>query len=126
MKLPFAKEALPFAAPLAVLALIALLAGGWPWAVLPFLALAVVLGFFRDPRRVVPSDPRAIVAGADGRVTDLDPAWPGDDHLPAGPRVGVFLSVLNVHINRMPLDGEVVRVLHRPGKFLDARKPESA
>lgn len=126
MPLPFASDALRFAAPLAALAALALFALG-PWAALPFaLGLVVVLGFFRDPERVPPGDPRAVVAAADGRVTDIDLAWAGNELIPAGPRVGVFLSVLDVHINRSPADGEVMSLHYAPGQFLNALRAESS
>ena len=79
--------------------------------------------FFRNPRRVAPSDPKAILAPADGEVCVVDWAVPpaelgmGEDPLP---RVGIFLSVLNVHVQRAPITGTVTRVAHTPGRFLPA------
>ena len=79
--------------------------------------------FFRNPRRVEPSDPKAILAPADGEVCVVDWAAPpaelgmGDDPLP---RVGIFLSVLNVHVQRAPITGTVTKVCHTPGRFLPA------
>ena len=79
--------------------------------------------FFRQPRRVAPSDQKAIVAPADGEVCVVDWAVPpaelgmGDDPLP---RVGIFLSVLNVHVQRAPITGTVTNLCHKPGKFLPA------
>jgi phosphatidylserine decarboxylase len=126
MSFPVNADALRFAAPLAVLAALGLAVGGW-WLALPFgLLLVATLGFFRDPHRSAPDDPRAFVAAADGKVTDVEPDWPGDGVLGPGPRVGVFLSVLDVHINRAPTQGEVISTQHAPGKFLNALKPESA
>lgn len=97
----------------------------WPLAV-PFILLWVwVLSFFRDPRRI-----RAYAAGdlcspADGTVTEVS-ALDGYDAI-IGPawRIGIFLSIFNVHVNRAPVSGRVRAVLYRPGEFLDARHTES-
>jgi phosphatidylserine decarboxylase len=92
---------------------------GVPFALLT----AWVAWFFREPRRVPPSRPGVIVAPADGTVSHVVEAVPPAElGLPAGPmlRVSVFLSVLDVHVQRFPVDGEVVRVHYRPGRFLSA------
>jgi len=79
--------------------------------------------FFRHPARVAPKDPKAILAPADGEVCVVDIAVPpadlglGDQPLP---RVGIFLSVVDVHVQRAPVAGTVTRVSHIPGKFLPA------
>ena len=85
----------------------------------------VVLGglfafFFRDPDRHPPADPGAVVAPADGLVLhagDVEPdaAPPGEWH-----QVSIFLSPLDVHVNRVPASGRVTRVAYRPGRFLPA------
>lgn len=92
-----------------------------PLAAAWFLAVA----FFRDPERRIPNDPGVWVSPADGRITDVT-------HLESsegvdGPclRVGVFLSVFDVHINRSPCAGRVVAAHYRPGAFLDARHPQA-
>jgi len=81
------------------------------------------LYFFRDPERVVPTRPGLFVAPADGRVVMVGPAVPPEE-LGLGPnprwRVAIFLSVLDVHVNRSPVDGVVTRVAYRHGKFLNA------
>ncbi len=79
--------------------------------------------FFRDPPRTVPEKPGIVVAPADGRVVIVDHAVPpvelGLGAAPR-PRIAIFLSVFDVHINRMPIAGRVTRVAYRPGKFLNA------
>jgi phosphatidylserine decarboxylase len=105
---------------------------GWPgppWcyaAAVPLVVLGLVIYFFRDPRRDIPADSDAIVSPADGviaEVTELDHY----DFLD-GPavRIGIFLSIFNVHINRAPRDGRVVAMHYKPGEFLNALNPESA
>jgi phosphatidylserine decarboxylase len=125
MRFPVAPDAVRFAVPLAVLAALGLLWLGPLWALPAAALIAVVLHFFRDPARTPPGDERAIVSAADGRVSEVDLSWPGDEQLPPGPRVGVFLSILDVHINRAPAEGEVLSVQHTPGQFLNALRPES-
>lgn len=79
--------------------------------------------FFRDPQRLTPTRSGLIVSAADGIVSAVDTAIPppGLD-LPAEPvaRISVFLSVFDVHVNRIPMDGKVAAIRYRPGKFLNA------
>jgi phosphatidylserine decarboxylase len=81
------------------------------------------LFFFRDPERVPPGRPGAVIAPADGRVTAIVPAVPPAElGLSAMPRwrVSTFLSLMNVHVNRMPADGIVTRIAYRHGTFVNA------
>jgi len=81
------------------------------------------LYFFRDPERVPPPRPHLVVAAADGRVVSITEATPPAE-LGLGPaprwRVATFLSILNVHVNRVPADGTITRIAYRPGLFLNA------
>jgi phosphatidylserine decarboxylase len=81
------------------------------------------LYFFRDPERFAPARPGAVVSPADGRVVVVDfavpPAELGLGALPM-PRVAIFLSVLNVHVNRMPVAGTVTKIAYHAGKFISA------
>jgi phosphatidylserine decarboxylase len=81
------------------------------------------LYFFRDPERVPPGRPGLVLAPADGRVVSVEQAVPPEE-LGLGPasrwRVAIFLSVLDVHVNRMPADGTVTRIAYRAGTFLNA------
>ena len=88
-----------------------------------FLAFAA---FFRNPSRKLPEDEKLLVSPADGTVRDIEivhdfnlPPFNGD-----ALRIGIFLSVLNVHVNRTPAELAVVNVNYRPGKYLDARDPK--
>jgi phosphatidylserine decarboxylase len=87
------------------------------------LATACCAAFFREPQRVTPTDPGLAVAPADGTVSSVTlasaPAELGLDGQPR-PRVSVFLSVFDVHVQRIPADGEIRRVAYRPGRFLTA------
>ena len=92
---------------------------GWP---LLMLSLGV-FAFFRDPERVVPQIDGAIVAPADGRISLVTNAVPppelalGDKALP---RVSIFMSVFDCHVNRSPVAGHIERIAYTPGKFLNA------
>jgi phosphatidylserine decarboxylase len=106
---------------------IAFLSAPWHWlAVIPAALLALLLYFFRDPPRRIPDTPGAIVAPADGTIVEIT-TLPEYEFL-GGPavRIGIFLSIFNVHINRAPCSGRVVGLHYRPGEFLNALKPESA
>lgn len=93
-------------------------------AVVPMAALwAWVLYFFRDPNREGPASKHVLVSPADGRVTDITPIGPDSPLGTNGIKIGVFMSVFNVHVNRSPGACIVQRVEHQHGVFLDARNP---
>lgn len=85
-----------------------------------------VVSFFRDPRREVPIGEGLIVSPADGTILEIADVL--DDEFVAGPavRISIFLSIFNVHINRMPMLARVIGLSYRRGKMLDARRPEAA
>jgi phosphatidylserine decarboxylase len=121
-------EVILMGVPLGLLAAALLAAGGlWRWfALLPAAALALVVSFFRDPVRRVPQEEGIVVSPADGTVIEVsrlerEPFLEG----PAV-RVSIFLSLFNVHINRVPEDCRVVWLRYDPGRFLNAMRPESA
>jgi phosphatidylserine decarboxylase len=99
-----------------------LLLGGWLfWPATVFTLFC--LYFFRDPERVAPARHDAVVAPADGRVVAIGPAAPPAElGLGDAPRwrVAIFLSVLDVHVNRAPVAGRVTRIAYRHGAFLNA------
>ena len=101
-----------------------------PWFSLLGLGPLVVYGwllyFFRDPTRHVPEGDGVIVAPADGKVVDVT-ELPHDEYV-GGPamRIGIFLSIFNVHINRAPCAAQVIELRYHPGLFLNALNPDSA
>jgi len=111
---------------LASLALLVVIFGSFSaWALWFFLLLLLcTVAFFRDPERAVPLDPNVIVAAADGIVMDILEMNEDDVLKTKTRRVGIFLSIFDVHTNRAPIDGRVVYRRHRPGLFLDARRPD--
>ena len=84
-----------------------------------------VLWFFRDPNRTPPGDERQFVSPADGRVSDITPLGADSVLGCEGMRIGIFMNVFNVHVNRSPCNGQVMDITHRSGAFLDARRPEA-
>lgn len=120
---------------LVVAAMLAVALGGSAhtplWAVVVTEAiLAVVLVwalmFFRDPRRNTPRDETLLIAPADGRVTDIE-QMPQSEYL-EGPalRIGIFLSIFDVHINRAPCSAKIETIVYRKGSYLNAMNPLSA
>ena len=108
---------------LVVLFIISLFVSGWLtllFAVLIFYTLF----FFRDPERVLPSDPNAIIAAADGKVSDIVEVEEDQVLKTRMRRIGIFLSIFDVHTNRAPVDGRVIYRLRQEGLCLDARNPD--
>jgi phosphatidylserine decarboxylase len=101
----------------------------WPWslsALVPGVILALIVYFFRDPPRRVPTDPNLVIAPADGKVVEIL-HLPHDDFCDCPVvKIGIFLSIFNVHINRAPLASRVIELRYSPGQFLNALNPESA
>jgi len=115
------RDGIPFVVVPVILAVIPLLFGYW-WVAIPLLLIAGFMAFFfRNPRRSIPLAPGLVLAPADGRVTIIRPA---DDKNPES-LVSIFLSPLDVHINRAPIAGEIVDIAYKKGKFVMATKEES-
>ena len=118
------KDAYRFAAPLLALGFILQLLLGRKWPLAIFLVLALfVCYFFRNPNRVIPSDPDAVVSPADGKVVIIVDEPMGTR---PGKRISIFLSVFNVHVNRAPVAGRVTKVEYRPGKFYGAYRSRAS
>jgi len=97
-----------------------------PAASLIFAALLLfTLYFFRDPERTPSDDPRLAVSPADGLVDTIDEVEESEFLRQRVRRIGIFLSVFDVHVNRSPIEGTVTHSEPKPGKFLDARNPRS-
>src|SRR5437879_8599009 len=92
-------------------------------AVVLVLFALFVFSFFRDPERVIPAEPGAVVSPGDGRVVVVtDEEYEGRP----GKRVIIFLAVWNVHVNRLPAAGTITRMDYRPGKFLAAMRERAS
>jgi phosphatidylserine decarboxylase len=132
---PFAwRDGLPFVR--AGLAELILLGGGclvlaallalvwWPLALPLLVVCGLIVWFFRNPAREIPQQLGTVVSPADGKLVQIESVE--DPELGPCLQFGIFLSIFNVHANRSSLPGKVVAVRYRPGKFLNALRPESA
>jgi phosphatidylserine decarboxylase len=114
--------------PLLLLGVGLLAAVGWLklLAIVPLTALGLLVYFFRNPQRELPADLQAVVSPADGTIAEVTEL----EHYEFidGPaiRIGIFLSIFNVHVNRSPRAGRVLEMHYKPGEFLNAMNPESA
>ncbi len=118
------RDGIPYIVVPSLLALVALAIGYWPLAIV-FLGLAAFMAFFfRDPERTPPSEPGIVVSPADGRVTRAGPVTEGEAHSPL--LVSIFLSPLDVHINRSPIAGRIVDMSYTEGRFLMATNEKAS
>ncbi len=124
MRIPVATEGWPFIFPPAAAACILAVVGWWAAASVACGLALVFLGFFRDPERHPPDVPRAVLAPADGKVMEV--ASTRDPWVGSATRLSIFLSPLDVHINRAPVAASVAGVEYQAGKFLAAYKPEAS
>lgn len=98
---------------------------GWHWLVIVAALLVIFcLNFFRDPERVTPPGEDIVIAAADGVVADIVEIEENEVLKTRCKRVGIFLSVFDVHVNKAPIAGRISYVQHHPGLYLDARNPE--
>jgi phosphatidylserine decarboxylase len=118
-------SALPFIGGALVVAFALGIAGAWLVAVPFFLLAGFFLFFFRDPDRLSPSDDDAVLAPADGRVLVAGPAVAESAPPGSWQQVSIFLSPMDVHVNRIPASGRVTRVRFEPGRFLPAYRHEA-
>jgi phosphatidylserine decarboxylase len=118
--------------PAGIIIVMAIVAVAGPWSThawilsLVELVLAAVLlwalAFFRDPARLPPDDETLLVAPADGTITNVD-TDPGSPTSPGMLRIGIFLSIFNVHINRAPCNVKVEKMEYRKGRYVNAMNP---
>jgi phosphatidylserine decarboxylase len=122
----FAREGYPFIGLFAAVTIVAFIA--LPvWMASFFLGLTLFMAyFFRDPDRTVPEEDAVFVAPADGKVVvlsrEVESVFIKDRVL----KISIFMSPLDVHVNRAPCDGRVEQVSHTPGRFMSAFKPEAS
>jgi phosphatidylserine decarboxylase len=113
VKIPLAREGIPFIGGFAAVGVVLWIAGLNVPAVIALVLAAGCAAFFRDPERIIPSEPNVIVSPADGKVLAVE-------RVTGGTRISIFLSIFDVHINRAPIAGRVGSVRHTPGRFLAA------
>jgi len=115
----------PFIGGSLILAILAALLFGGGGAVLVLILTCFFLFFFRDPERSVTKDADAVISPADGRV--MVAGMPTGEACPAGnwQQISIFLSPMDVHVNRMPIGGRVTKVEYHPGRFLPAYRADA-
>ena len=119
-RIPLAKQGLPYILGLSVL-LILLFFLGWTFlTVLALILTVLVINFFRDPERVIPQVPHAILAPADGKVIFVGPIFEDRFLNKETLKISIFMSIFNVHVNRIPLTGEVESIHYEKGTFFAA------
>jgi phosphatidylserine decarboxylase len=116
----------PFIGGTAALGIAAALTVGAAGAVPLFVLAAFFLYFFRDPDRLSPQDPALVLSPADGRVLVAGPADPAAAPPGDWKQISIFLSPIDVHVNRSPVSGRVTKVDFRKGKFLPAYHRDAA
>lgn len=115
----------PFIGGAVVLAAVLAAAAGLPYGVVGLALAGFFLFFFRDPERAIAAQARAVLSPADGRV--MVAGAPTGEQTPPGTwqQITIFLSPMDVHVNRMPVGGRVTKVSYHPGRFLPAYKVEA-
>jgi phosphatidylserine decarboxylase len=124
--IPVAKEGYPF---IFIAAFTALLAALLKWAIVAVFfgaASIFILYFFRDPERVVPDDPRAVVSPADGKVILIEKVTDERFLHDRALKVSIFMNIFNVHVNRIPYDGMVSEIRYQAGQFLAANQDRAS
>jgi phosphatidylserine decarboxylase len=120
LRIPVVREGLVFIFPLLGISFFLWILGISAWAWFFSLLTVFVISFFRDPERSIPGGENAILSPADGKIIRIEPCV--EERFLKGPaiKVSIFMSVFNVHVNRIPLSGRIAEVAYRPGKFVSA------
>ena len=124
---PIAREGFVFIIPMMAISFI-LWWTGYLWGSFAVLLLSVAIAlFFRNPERIPPRGDGIVLSPADGRVVEIVQQV-GSTNMPGVQlkRVSIFMSLFDVHVNRWPISGTVVKIRHVPGRFLDAREPAAS
>jgi phosphatidylserine decarboxylase len=122
----FAPEGYPFIGFAALLTAVAFILGGAWAAVLPFVLALFFAWFFRDPERRAPEGDNIFVSPADGRIIEIRTVTEDKFLRSRALEISIFMSPLDVHVNRAPCSGVVESVVHSPGAFISAFKPEAS
>ena len=120
LRIPVVREGLIFILPLLGISVILWILGLSAWAWFFSLLTVFVISFFRDPERTIPAGEKAILSPADGKIIRIETCT--EERFLKGPaiKVSIFMSVFNVHVNRIPISGRIAEVAYRPGKFVSA------
>lgn len=126
MRIPVAKDGFPIIISSLVIGLFLGKILNWESA-LPFLLFGLFsIWFFRDPEREVPLQSNAIVSPADGTVIKIENIYDNKYLMSEAKKISIFMSIFDVHVNRIPFDGVVEDVRYNPGKFLVASRDKAS
>jgi phosphatidylserine decarboxylase len=118
------RESIPFVVVPLILALVSVIFALWYVSAFFIIITLFMVFFFRDPKRQPPAEDDVVVAPADGRVTRVISVAPAQKNSPT--IISIFLSPLDVHINRSPIPGKITDVVYTPGKFLMATNEKAS
>ncbi|HDD35693.1 MAG TPA: hypothetical protein ENF30_02715 [Candidatus Desulfofervidus auxilii] len=111
----------PFVLITSIISIFFLLKGWYLIAIISFILVLFFIYFFRDPERPLPLEPKAIVSPADGRIV-----FQGVDEMPflkkKMQKISIFMSLFDVHVNRVPFDGRIKKIEYKKGRFIPAYK----
>ena len=124
--LPVAKSGLPIIFASAFATLIVAILGYTVLALAGLVWTFAVIGFFRDPDRAIPMGDELIVSPADGKVIVVSPGSRNPFTNGEAQKISIFMSVFNVHVNRIPISGRVSKVSYHPGKFIPADREDAS
>ena len=110
----------------AFITLVLALLGLTPLALAALAGTICIAGFFRDPDRVIPNRPGLVVSPADGRVICVERSRSDAFFDAEMTKISIFMSVFNVHVNRIPAEGQIYRIRYRPGTFVAADRAEAS
>lgn len=119
-RIPIAKQGLPYILSLAVSLIVLLLLGWTILTILALILLILVINFFRDPERVIPQVPEAVLAPADGKIIFAGKTFEDRFLNKEALKISIFMNIFDVHVNRIPYSGEVEEVHYEKGTFFAA------
>ncbi|MBI4687209.1 MAG: phosphatidylserine decarboxylase family protein [Nitrospirae bacterium] len=122
----FAPEGYPFIFVFLLATIISAVFGKHWLTALAFILTLFMFYFFRDPERIIPGGDNIFVSPADGKIIQIREVREEKYLKGDAIEISIFMSPLNVHVNRAPCDGVVESVVHNPGKFISAFKPEAS
>ena len=119
-RFPIAKQGFPYILSLALSLIVSLLLGWTILTILALILLILVINFFRDPERVIPQIPQAVLAPADGKIIFAGKTFEDRFLNKEILKISIFMSIFDVHVNRIPYSGEIEEVHYEKGTFFAA------
>jgi phosphatidylserine decarboxylase len=123
---PIAREGLPFVMAAAAFTVLMIGMGWLPWAFLGLVMTLFIAYFFRNPKRDIPGFPNAILSPADGTIIAVGETMEDRFLKEKACKVSIFMSLFDVHINRVPVSGKVLERSYHPGRFLVASRDKAS